>query len=1238
MTPGLFAGRMDYIFFLYGLAFILLAASAWRLDRRAGNTIPWGWMAIFGLSHGIAEWLKMLGFSLGESRPIGSLHLLLIVTSFFCLFEFGRRGIFFGKRERLGRWVLILALGVTALGAFAGPQGINAAARYSLGATGGLLAGLSLWKGRQDQYREQRLLRVSAVGLLLYGLAGGIIVPRAPFFPASVLNQEFFLAATGLPVQVVRAVLAFVIAGALWQRHARLRRANLRIASWRMEQWVAVALALVLLGGWIGAEWVGRRTDARMRSNLLGVARAAAAGIDGNEIGQLTGTASDASTEAYRQLKGQLARMRSADAASRFVYLLARKDGRIIFLADSEPVGSPDFSPPGQVYEEASDALIEAFSGGGAFTEGPLADSWGVWVSALVPIQDRETQLGVAVLGMDIDARDWSTFIANARLSPILVTLLLALLLTAFFVGVQSSREATERISESEARLSAVINNAKDSIFIMDRAGRYTLVNPAMAEMLGLEPEALLGKTDRDFFDPDTAAYVGRIDARVLNGEVVEESSTRVLRDVERSLHVIKVPLRDHRGRIVGLCGVARDITDRQRTMTELADANSLLEEAVTRANEMAAAAGRAARVKAEFVANMSHEIRTPMNGVIGMTGLLLDTKLSDEQREYVSSIRNSGDALLTLINDILDFSKIEAGKMQLEKIDFDLRTVLEETIELLAPRAHEKHIEIACLIPPDLPRSLGGDPGRIRQILTNLTGNAIKFTDSGEVVVEAKVASENDARLSVRLEVRDTGIGIPHEMQKAIFESFTQAESGTTRKYGGTGLGLTISRQLTELMGGRIGLESEPGRGSTFWVEIPMDRVESARGPGRHPSSLHGMRALIVDDNATNRRILRGQLEAWGMRPEETVSGEEAIAALSDSATDPFRVVLLDMQMPGMNGEETARSIKKNPAISRTPLILFSSGGSIGSAEEMRAKGFTAWATKPVRQSQLLNALVNVFGWPAAEDRRAPDRSAIQPQEAPLEGMRVLVAEDNAINQKVALKILEKLGCRADAVANGVEAVAAIAKLPYDALLMDCHMPEMDGYGATAEIRRRESRKGGRIPIIAMTANAMQGDREKCIASGMDDYVAKPVRPEHLRDALLRWFHGKETPGTVASREPVGVPVLDLRRLEESSAGDSNFMRELLHEYLGGLDARITELVLSAETGDVTRSRFLAHGLKGASRTLGASSLGEVFQEIEDQAASGDLSRTRPVLTRLAPEIERLRAAVDNLGLDRAA
>ena len=674
---------------------------------------------------------------------------------------------------------------------------------------------------------------------------------------------------------------------------------------------------------------------------------------------------------------------------------------------------------------------------------------------------------------------------------------------------ITKRKEAEEALRKSEEKTRVILDSAYDAFVAIDAAGRIIDWNRQACAVFGWSREEALGRLlfdtvispqSREAHKQEMQQFLATGDSQVLNRIVETTAQERNGREFPVELTIRPSQWRES----IVFSAFIRDITTRKQTETALKVAKE------------AAEAG--ARAKSEFLANMSHEIRTPMNGVIGMTGLLLDTKLDPQQREFAEAVRVSADTLLTVINDILDFSKIEAGKLAFEILDFDVVETLESTLDMLAERAQGKGIELTSSVAADVPAGLRGDPGRLRQILINLLGNAIKFTEYGEVVVRVFKESETEEHAVLRFTVADTGIGIPQTVQERLFQAFTQADTSTTRKYGGTGLGLAISRQLVTMMNGEIGVQSEPGKGTTFWFTARFEKLPGGLRPVRaEQHDLTDLRVLVVDDNATNRQILRHQIVAWKMQKGSAAGGHEALELLRAAvvAGTPYDIALLDMQMPEMDGLTLARAIKADPAIAETRLIILTSLGHMFSNEELDAAGIDAYLVKPIKQSRLFDSLVDAMGKGRAESILTGSVSPTAIPEngiPPLPKMRILVAEDNVVNQKVALGQLQRLGCNADLVANGLEALAALPRLEYDVVLMDCQMPEMDGFEATLAIRKREQDPRSRCPwkgpihIIAMTANAMQGDREKCLAAGMDDYVSKPVRLAELHAALARF------------------------------------------------------------------------------------------------------------------------------------
>ena len=809
---------------------------------------------------------------------------------------------------------------------------------------------------------------------------------------------------------------------------------------------------------------------------------------------------------------------------------------------------------------------------------------------------------------------------------------------------VTQQRDTENALAHERFLFSSLLDHSPDRIYFKDLESRFTRISKSLAEKFDREANKILGRTDVDFFSEEFATRTRKDELQIIEtGESIVSKLEEEKRPDGHSFwcSTTKVLLQDENGNIFGTFGISRDVT-------ELVDSRRRLQKAL-------ALADGASRAKSEFVANMSHEIRTPMNGIIGMARLLAETSLDSNQSEYTSMISQASESLMGLLNDILDFSKIEAGKLELDQIPFNLSDSVGKTTQSLASKAIEKDLELACRISPALPERLVGDPSRLRQIIVNLVGNAIKFTDHGEILVEVDSQAFDDKSVELHFSVQDTGIGIPAEKQQLIFDEFSQADSSTTRRFGGTGLGLTICKQLVGLMGGKIWVESEVGVGTTFHFSANFPVAENQPSTSTFKlEQLRGIRTLVVDDNQTNRRIVEEMLKSWKLSPQVVDGGVAAITEMQNATKRglPYQLVLLDCMMPGMDGFSVAELVSGNPVFSNPTIIMISSAAGLGDAMRCKDAGISHYMTKPVIKSELFDVIVDALGTEHAkeeptsvlEQRRISELKPARP-------LHILAVEDDEISQRVAVGYLEQAGHRVTLARTGREAISIVDSLgdrsneSFDLILMDVQMPDIDGIKTTTVIREREKKTGNRIPIIAATAAAMAGDRERCLAAGMDAYIAKPIQIELLFEMIEAQTGIAKQVSTIS--QP--VPNLEPENLYDPEAALVDFESSLTkvpggteglvktHRiFLGECERLITDLESALAKSDFETVKRAAHSIRGSARVLCADRLASICLELETLANNGKLDRAQIMLPELLDVASKTRDEISEF-IDRS-
>jgi two-component system, sensor histidine kinase and response regulator len=806
---------------------------------------------------------------------------------------------------------------------------------------------------------------------------------------------------------------------------------------------------------------------------------------------------------------------------------------------------------------------------------------------------------------------------------------------------------ANRQLDREQFLLNSLVESIPDPIFFKDREGRFVRVNKAMATYAGFaDPAELLGKTDGDIWSGQLSEETVRDERHILKtGEplINKEEQPTAHGGNPRWMLVTKLPWRDASGEIVGTFGVAREITKRKLQQQEIERINEELREARD-------AAERANAAKSDFLANMSHEIRTPMNAIIGMTELVLDTELDSTQRDYLKIVFESAESLLSIINEILDFSKIEAGVLQLESVDFDLREEVGDVFKPLGQRAHAKDLELAWHVHSDVPAWLAGDPGRLRQMLVNLVGNAIKFTEKGEVVVDIQCERPENGGVLLHVSVRDTGVGIPADKQTAIFSAFEQADTSTTREFGGTGLGLAITRRVAEAMGGRVWVESAPGRGSKFHFTALFSEAQARHAEPEMPTALSGLPVVVVDDNRTNRQILTEILQNWEMQVETAAEGRQALAVLKAAAGrhECLPLLISDVNMPEMDGFSLVESVRSIPALRDVSVILLTSGGRTGDAGRCEKLQVSAHLIKPVKQSELCEAVMSAAGRHLqSRDGGAPSQRDAKKRQLPR--MQILLAEDGKANQMMAVGLLTKLGQTVVVAENGTEAVARFQETAFDLVLMDVQMPLLDGLAATRRIRELEQGGSRRVPIIAMTARAMKGDRAVCLEAGMDDYLSKPVRAAELEAVLAahspRADHSAPDAATAKERPPVREDsaaasaaqacsdrLVNWQAALAATNGDVEILRSVVDAVLVEAPGLLEQLQSALEKRDQESFQRAAHTIKGTMRAFEVETVIQLAAELEEKGRTGEIDQTVEILARLRLDLDRtlaeLRAA----------
>ncbi len=1252
--------QADYILFLNGFSLVFLSASAYIL--RGNERIHWKWLVLSAFLLGLSRWGELIFFSIPSSYYFNYTHFLLILGSSLSMIEFARN--FFCKK--IGclndpAWLYLIVLAGISFGALWGIPGLALASIAIAGIPGALATFFILSSSSKgDGIKSSRLMTIAGLSLAVAWILQGIDVYSSAHSSAPARNcSEICIFISNYAISV-QTFFLFLVGSGLWTyfslRQEKNPEGNLGAGLKKYKFLFPISLCASLFVGWWITEIVGASADEKKRNEILDTVKAIAAAINPSLIESLTGTPSDLSSENYKELQARLTAIGNSQSIVRYMYMMRLNDATLIFLIDSEPdrFSNPEdpLSSPGDTYEDATKEYFIAVKNGTPLVEGPAEDSWGKWVTALVPLHSKSDGKLLGSLGMDVDASDWSRLICKERFAPISATMLVCITLTIFFILRRKEEETILKISVSERRYKTLVEGAPSCIELLDADGKYLSVNKYGILKKELDPESLTGldfssswHLEQDRIKAEKAL------AEAKEGRVSSFEAETLGRDSSKKIwELVLNPVTDPNGRISGFVAISNEITERKIAEQNLLKAkeetealNRQLEASVSQAKMLAIEAESANAAKSVFLANMSHEIRTPMNGVIGMVGILLDSKLDNEQRQCAEIIKKSAENLLLIINDILDFSKIEAGSIELEKHDFNLRQLVEDSLDAIALKAQKKNLELASFISSDVPLSLRGDSTRLRQVLTNLLENALKFTEKGEVSLDISLMRKTESSAEISFSVKDTGIGIPQDGLALLFKPFSQVDSSTSRKYGGTGLGLSISKQIVEKMSGNICVESAPGKGSKFTFTARLDirsAVSSEESRQVFPQTFSNSKILCIDDNATNRLVLSKLVDSFNLKHDEADGSSSAIDLMNRAVSigAPYKIAILDMFMPGMDGEALAKLIREDSRLSSTRLVMMSSAGIVYSRRFKESGLFDAVLSKPVKKGQLYDCLALLLDKDMKEEKSSAEAgSPSSPKQLQIghfkPDLKVLLVEDNEVNQMVAKAILGKMGVSPAQAYNGNDALRLLENKDYDLVLLDVQMPGMNGYELSKIVRSPDSKvKRHEIPIIAMTAHAVKGDKERCIAAGMDDYVSKPISPTDLWKAMSKYASPLEENDSASGLHPDEElsadenTIFDRKALMERILGDEDLFKELRDVFLEDAAKQMEQMKEHFKRGEMEKLKYSVHTLKGSAANFGAVAAQKRAMLIESKISQDSHESIGALLAQLESDIDMLK------------